>query len=447
MNISIIGAGYVGLSTGLVLASLGNEVFFIDTDKEKVKRLKKGRLPFQEPLVEELLRIGIKNNSVKFDFTYSGTIPKSEIVFICVSTPPKVNGEADLRYLKNAVKEIAKNLSKKFITIVIKSTVPVGTAGWVRKFLKRTGKNNVAVISNPEFLREGKAVEDTLMPDRIIIGSDSSRASKFLIDLYNPIVKQTFENIIEERSDDEIPLVLTTNESAELIKYASNAFLTTKISFINEIANIAENIGADISDVARGVGLDPRIGDKFLNAGLGWGGSCFPKDTRALHQVAGNSGYMPVLLKAVIEVNNEQKYRFLHKIVENLGGEVSDKTIAVFGLAFKADTDDVRESPGIEIINRLEEIGAKIRAFDPMAVENAKLLFKNRNVELYKDPYEAVKTADVLVITTEWSQFKNLDLNKLKKLLKRAIIIDGRNLFNPAQMKKAGFKYISVGRK
>ncbi len=448
MRITVVGAGYVGLSTGLVLASLGNEVYFVDVEEKKIEDLKKGLVPFKEPYVKGLLEKTTRSGNIEFSNLYSTTIPNSDLVFICVGTPPKVNGEVDLRQVKKAIKSIGECLSRRFTVIVVKSTVPVGMAKQLKNTLAKAGHKNFAIVSNPEFLREGSAIKDSLTPDRIVIGSDQSKAVKVLIKLYRPIIKQKFENIIVERLPREIPLVLTSNESAELIKYASNAFLTTKISFINEIANIAENVGADITDVAKALGLDPRIGDKFLDAGIGWGGSCFPKDVRALHQIAGNSGYMPVLLKSVIEVNNEQRYRFLQKISKALGENIEGKTIAVLGVAFKSGTDDVRESPAIEIINKLLELGAKIKAYDPLALENAKKVLKNNSdITFCTSPYDAAKGVSALIITTEWPEFKNLNFRRIKSLLKSPILIDGRNLIDKDMVKKLGFKYWAVGRK
>ncbi len=448
MKISIIGVGYVGLPTGLVLASFGNEVYFVDVDKDKINKLRKGKNPFQEPSLGGLLEKNIRDKLVNFTDQYSVAIPKSEVIFICVGTPPKITGEVDLRYVKAALEELSKYLNKKSTTIVVKSTVPVGTAKVLKKSLVKTGRQNVSIVSNPEFLREGKAVRDTLLPDRIVIGVDDQKSEKVLLGLYEPIIKQNFNNIIEERLSKEVPVVLTSNESAELIKYAANAFLTTKISFINEIANIAENVGADINEISKGIGLDPRIGEHFLNAGMGWGGSCFPKDTRALHQIAGSTGYLPVLLKSVIEVNNAQRYRFLQKIVKALHEEVEGKIIGVLGLAFKAGTDDVRESAGIEIVKELVDLGAKVRVYDPMALENAKRVLKdNGDIIFCSSPHDAAKGADALVISTEWDQFKQLDWRPFKRYLKKPLIIDGRNLFNPSFIRKMGFRYISVGRK
>lgn len=448
MKVSIIGAGYVGLSTGLTLASLGNEVYFVDVDEDKINKLRNGKPPFQEPHVKELLEKNLKEKRVKFSSLYSVAIPKSDVIFVCVGTPSKISGEADISHVKDAIKNISKNLDKKFTVVVIKSTVPVGTAKLLKRIIERADHNNFSIVSNPEFLREGYAIRDTLKPDRIVLGVDDKRALEILSNLYDPIIKQSFENIVEEKLSRQVPVVVTSNISAELIKYAANAFLVTKISFINEIANVAENIGGDIEDVAEGIGLDPRIGNKFLNAGLGWGGNCFPKDIRALYQVAGKSGYMPVLLKSVIEVNNEQRYRFLQKIVKVLGEVIEGKTVAILGIAFKSGTDDVRESPAIEIINKLLELGAKIKAYDPLALENAKKVLKNNSDIIFcTSPYDAANGASALVITTEWPEFKDLNFKKIKGLLKSPIVVDGKNLLDKDLMREMGFKYHSIGRK
>lgn len=441
MKVTVIGAGYVGLSTGLVLASLGNKVYFVDVDKEKLESLKEGKPPFYEPHVEDLLKRTLKEKRVIFTTDYSEAIPLSDVVFICVGTPLRVSGEADTRQVMSAVRDISKHLGGKTVSIVIKSTVPVGTAREVEKQINKDHYGNFIVLSNPEFLREGHAIEDTFKPDRIVIGANDKKAIEHLIKLYDPIIKQTFKRVISDRLDREIPVVVTTNESAELIKYAANAFLATKISFINEIANIAENVGADITDVAFGIGLDPRIGNLFLKAGLGWGGSCFPKDLKALHQMVGNSGYLPGLLKAVIKVNDEQRFRFLQKIVKVFGDGLRNKKIAVLGIAFKAGTDDLRNSPGVEIVKQLVSLGAKISIYDPLALENARKTLPE-SVGLCDSIEKAVEKTDAIIITTEAQEFKTMNLEKLGKLVREKIIFDGRNIISNPK----GWDYWGVGR-
>lgn len=429
MKISVIGTGYVGLVLGACLAKLGNRVFCIDIDKKKIAKLQKGISPIYEPGLEEIIKKELRRKKISFHTSFKDSIVQSEAVFIAVGTPQRRDGKADLSYVEAAAHEIGKNLNG-YKLIITKSTVPVGTGQQVKKIIQEHYKGDFDIASNPEFLREGHAVEDFLNPDRIVIGTETARARDIMLAIYEPL---------------DFPKVTTTVESAEMIKYASNAFLATKISFINEIANICEKVGADVEDVARGMGLDSRIGPSFLKAGIGWGGSCFPKDVHALNQIAGTSGYDFKLLKAVIEVNAKQRAFVLNKL-EELFGNLKGKKICVLGLAFKANTDDVRESVAIEIIRTLVGLGAKIKTYDPKAMATAMNVLSD-DIIFCKDAYKAAKNSDVLIIVTEWSEFGKLDYKKIKKLLREPIIIDGRNLLNPQKMQKLGFRYFGVGRK
>ena len=427
-NIAIIGTGYVGLVTGACLAKLGNKVICVDIDKRKIKKLKEGIIPFYEPNLSELVTKKIKDKKLFFETNLAQAIRQSEIFFIAVGTPPMENGSADLSYIEKVVEDIGKNL-KKYAVVVIKSTVPPGTCKRIKELVKKHCASPFDIVSNPEFLREGTAVADFMKPDRIIIGAESKKAEKIMKELYQPL---------------ESSILATRLESSEMIKYASNAFLATKISFINEIANVCEIVGADVEEIAKGMGLDPRIGNKFLEAGLGYGGSCFPKDVQALHQSAGINGYNFCLLKAVIEVNNNQR-KLAVKKTEKILGSLRNKIVGVWGLAFKANTDDVRESAAVEIIKLFLEKGAKIKAYDPIASENAEKIL-SEEIIFCNDLYEAARESDALFIATDWDEFKKADLAKIKDLLKKPIVIDGKNLYNPAEMKKIGFTYISIGR-
>ncbi len=430
MNISVIGAGYVGLSTATVLAELGNNVIGADIDKEKIEKLNKGVMPIFEPGLKELVERNLKEKRLRFTHDNKEAIEHADVIFICVGTPPKANGETDLKYIEAVAKEIAQSMNS-YKVIVHKSTVPVETGEKVKKIVKENIKQNVDfdVVSNPEFLREGTAIEDTLHPDRIVIGSDSKRAIEIIKKIYSPI---------------KAPLIITNIKSAELIKHASNAFLATKISFINSVARICELTGADVEEVAEGMGYDKRISKHFLNAGIGYGGFCFPKDSQAFIKIAENYGYDYKLLKATNEINEEQKKDFVEKVNEALNG-VEGKNIAVLGLSFKPNTDDMRFAPSAYIIGKLQEKGAKIKAYDPVAMDKAKNVLSN--VSFCKDPYEASKGADALLILTEWDEFREMDLKKIKSLLKNPLIIDGRNIYDLNTMGKEGFRYISIGRK
>lgn len=427
-KIVVIGTGYVGLVTGVCMADFGNQVVCIDIDQNKIKKLKNGEVPFFEPGLDDILKKNVSAGRLKFDTSLENNLKDAKAVFIAVGTPPKENGEADLSYVLKVAENIGKILDH-YVVIINKSTVPVGTASKVKRIISDFYNGEFDVASNPEFLREGRAVEDFKKPDRIVVGASSSKAKNLMEKLY-----QHFD----------CPKVFTTPESSEMIKYASNAFLATKISFINEIANICENVGANVEEVALGMGLDKRIGPKFLKAGIGYGGSCFPKDVRALHQIAGRDGYHFQLLHAVIDINNNQKWYFFQKIKDQLKN-LTDKTIGVWGLAFKPNTDDVRESIAIEIINRLVDEGAKVKTYDPQAAQNAKVHLEN-SVKICASAEEVAKDVDCLLIITEWNEFKKFNLKTLKNLMKTPLIIDGRNMFDVDKMSKLGFRYSSVGR-
>lgn len=428
MNIAIIGAGYVGLTSAAVFAKLGHKVWILDKAREKIRLLKKGEVPFYEPELPELIREAIKKKQLVPANRYAEALKSAEVIFICVGTPPLPTGESDLSQVFSAAGEIAKHI-KKDCVIVIKSTVPVGTTEKIKKIIKeKNPQADFSLAQCPEFLREGSAVENTLNPDRIIIGAESPHTAKILLKLH--------EKLPGER-------VITDLRTAEIIKYASNAFLATKISFINEIANLCDEVCANIDDVALGMGLDPRIGKAFLKAGIGYGGSCFPKDTKALHRVAISHAYNFKLLKAVIEVNRMQRRLFLGKVRRYLGG-FAKKNIGVLGLAFKNNTDDIRESAAIDIVNWLIKEGARITAFDPKAMLNAKKTIPK--LKTCKKAEDVAKGANAILILTEWSEFQKLPWERMKRAMRTPLIFDGRNLLNPKEMKRIGFRYVSVGR-
>ena len=429
MNIAIIGAGYVGLVTGACFAELGNKVICVDNDPEKIVLLKKLKMPFYEKGLDKMVKKNVSRGTLVFTDTIEYAVKKSLVIFICVGTPPRKGGEADLSYVENVATQIARNMTS-YRLIIEKSTVPVETGSWIKHTVKISNKKGIKfdVASNPEFLKEGTAIEDFMHPDRIVIGVETKKAKDILTKLYSPIKAE---------------IVVTDIKSAELIKHASNSFLATKISFINSIANICERTGADIEKVSYGMGLDRRINKAFLKSGIGYGGFCFPKDLDAFIHISDKMGYDFSILKAVRKVNEDQKQVFLKKIEKELW-IVKNKSIGVLGLAFKPNTDDMRFAPSIDIINSLVQSGAGIKAYDPKAMEKAKAVLKG--VNFCKDLYEAAKDSDALLILTEWNEFKAMELGRIKKLLKNPLIIDGRNIFDPAKMRKLGFKYISIGR-
>jgi UDPglucose 6-dehydrogenase len=429
MNIGVIGCGYVGLVTGAAFADLGNEVICIDVVEEKVHQLNNGVIPIYEPGLQEMVQRNLADRRLSFSTSLEVGMDKAEILFICVGTPPQENGETDLSQVEAAARGIARYL-RRYTVIVNKSTVPVGTGDLVRQIIEQNRRRDVDfdVVSNPEFLREGSAVQDALSPDRVVIGAPSKHVAMKLLELYATLGR---------------PMLITDVHSAEIIKYASNAFLATKISFINAIADVCEACGANVDDVARGMGFDPRIAPDFLSAGLGFGGSCFPKDVESLVHTAAQFGTDFHLLKAVLDINRDRVEHFVETIRRGLG-DLEGKTIGVLGLAFKPNTDDMREAKSIEIIRRLLGAGAHIRAYDPAATENAKRLFPD--VLYCQSAYQTAEEADALVIVTEWREFKLLDMEKLRKLMKRPFIFDGRNLYNVERMVTVGFDYCSIGR-
>jgi len=431
LNICIVGSGYVGLVTGACFADLGNNVICVDSDVKKVRALKKGAIPIYEPGLKELVSRNMKEGRLSFSSKTAEGVHKSEVIFIAVGTPPKDNGEADLSFVERVSKDIASSM-RSYKLIVEKSTVPVNTGEWVERTIKVFNKRNIEfdVASNPEFLREGSAIKDFMNPDRVVIGVKSKKARDILTRLYKPL---------------KAPIVVTDIKAAELIKHASNSFLAMKISFINSIANICDKLGTDVAEVARGIGLDKRIGEKFLDAGIGFGGFCFPKDLAAFIRIAEKVGYDFGILKEVQRVNDAQKLILVKKI-EELIWNLPDKTVGVLGLSFKPDTDDLRYAPALDIIALLTEHGVKVKAYDPAAMVKAKAILK-KGVRFCKDAYEAARDSDCLVITTEWNEFKELDLKKIKKLMRQPVIVDGRNIYNPAEVKKLGFTYAGIGRR
>ncbi len=429
MKIAIIGSGHVGLVTGACFADLGNEVLCMDQDLNKIRLLSRGEIPFFEPGLEELVKKNTDKNRLQFTSNMEEAIQFSEIIFLCVGTPPKENGEADLSAIEHVAEAITPFLTE-YRLIVEKSTVPVETGLYLHKMIKQNLKRNIKfdIASNPEFLREGSAVRDFFSPDRIVLGVESVRAKKLLLEVYKPF---------------DVPIVITDIQSAEIIKHASNSFLAMKISFINLVSQICSKVGADIERVAEGMGADGRIGKSFLNAGIGFGGSCFPKDLAAFTRICEKLNVPSTLLKEVIEINEIQKINFVNLVRSKLK-TVEGKNLAVLGLAFKPDTDDMRSAPAIDILTQLQAEGAKIKAYDPCAIDEAKKHI--RDIKFSKNVYDACKGADAVLILTEWREFRDIDLKRLKKTLKDSLIIDGRNLYDPAEMKKNGFKYFSIGR-
>lgn len=425
---AVIGTGYVGLVAGACFAEMGNKVQCVDIDEEKISKLKSGIIPIYEPGLEPIVKKNYKDGRLKFTTNLGEAVKASEIIFVAVGTPPKTSGEADLFYVERVAREIAAN-ANGYKIVVEKSTVPVQTGEKIAETLKKYSNSaEFDVVSNPEFLREGSAVKDFMEPDRIVIGTDSDRAFAKMVELYKPLNSR---------------IIRTDIKSAEIIKHASNSFLATKISFINAVARICELANADVEKVAEGMGADARIGKQFLNAGVGYGGSCFPKDVQAFIDISSKLGYDFNMLREVEKINKHQRTAFLKKI-EGALWVVKGKTIGVLGLAFKPNTDDMREAPAIDIIKGLQEEGAHVKAYDPEAMENAKKLLKG--VEYCSSPYEVAKGVDLLIIVTEWDEFKKMDLNKIKSAMAHPTIADGRNIFDPKEMYKKGFNYISMGR-
>jgi len=429
----MVGTGYVGLVSGACFAEFGVEVVCVDKDEGKIARLRQGEIPIYEPGLDALVEKGVKAGRLSFTSDLVSAVRGADAVFIAVGTPSRRgDGHADLSYVYQAAKEIADCIDG-YMVVVTKSTVPVGTGREVARLIReRRPDADFDVASNPEFLREGSAINDFMRPDRVVIGTNADRAAGVLRALYRPLY------LIET------PIVFTTLESAELIKYAANTFLATKITFINEIADLCEKVGADVHDIARGIGLDGRIGGKFLHAGPGYGGSCFPKDTLALVRTAKDYGAPLRIVETVVAVNDARKELMADRVVAACGGSVAGKTIAVLGLTFKPNTDDMREAPSLEILPRLRQAGATVRAYDPQGMAEARHLLEG--VEFGDDPYAIMKDADALVIVTEWNEFRALDLRRMRALLKHPVLIDLRNIYKPQEMADAGFDYHSIGR-
>jgi UDPglucose 6-dehydrogenase len=432
MNICVVGSGYVGLVTGACLADFGMHVVGVDKDAAKVAALSAGKVPIYEPGLDTLVQKNMAEGRLRFSTDLPPAIEEAQVIFIAVGTPPKSDGSADLTFIREVAASVSSHLNG-YKVIVTKSTVPIGTGKMVETIVREGagGHHPFAVVSNPEFLREGSAIEDFMHPDRVVIGSRDQRAVDLMLDVYSPLAAA------------DVPFVITDVESAELIKYASNGFLATKISFINEVAELCEALGANVEVVSRGMGLDSRIGPKFLDPGPGFGGSCFPKDTRAVAQIARDQGLAFRIIEAVLEVNEATKVRMVKKIRQALGS-LAGRTVAVLGLSFKPNTDDIRESPALPILQGLLDGGAAVRAFDPEAMPACQPLFPG--VVFCDNAYEAARGGDALVICTEWNQFRKLEMDRLHALLRRPLVIDLRNLYEPEKMAAANFEYISIGR-
>lgn len=429
-QICVVGVGYVGLVTAACFADLGNRVVALDVDEKRVENLKKGIMPIYEPGLEELVKRNVKGGRITFTTSYEDALKGAEYAFIAVGTPSGVDGAADLKYVEVAARSIAKAMTAPLV-IINKSTVPIGTGDWVADIVKSAQPKpmDFAVVSCPEFLREGSAIADFMSPHRNVIGSLDKDAANKVAQLHLPL---------------RAPIVITDLRTAEMIKYASNAFLAAKISFINELADMCEVVGADVKEVAAGMGYDARIGRHFLDAGLGWGGSCFPKDVQALAYMAKEKGLEPRILNEVMNVNYDRRKEVTKHVENMLGGSLKGKTIGLLGLAFKPNTDDMRDAPAIDIANDLIKGGAKVRGYDPVSMEVARPMLPD--VELCKDPYEMAKGCDALIVVTEWNEFKQLDLDKVKELLKTPVIFDGRNIYEPDRMREIGFTYRAIGR-
>lgn len=432
MKISVIGTGYVGLVAGTCFAESGNDVICVDIDELKIKLLKRGKTPIYEPGLEELLKKNINEKRLKFSTDLELAVKKTDIIFLALPTPQSEDGSADLKHVLGVAKQIGKYMNG-YKVIINKSTVPVGTAFKVRDIIKKETSYGFDVVSNPEFLKEGAAINDFLKPDRVVIGTSSEKATKIMEDVYAPFVRTGK------------PIIFMDELSSELTKYAANSLLATKVTFMNEIANLCEIVGADVNNVRKGVGSDERIGQQFLFPGVGYGGSCFPKDIAALVKTSDDYGYNFRILKSVENVNRDQKKVIVKKLLKHFDNKPRGKVVTVWGLSFKPNTDDMREAPSITIINELVKHGVKVQAHDPVAIEEAKKKIGNK-IKYYKNNYDALKGADALVIVTEWSEFRRPDFDKMKKLMKGKAIFDGRNIYNPEIMKQTGFTYYGIGR-
>ena len=456
MNIAIIGTGYVGLVTGTCFAETGNHVICMDVVKEKISKLRKGVSPIYEPGLDSLIFKNLTTKRLNFTTSLDDAVISSNVIFLCLPTPPDADGSADLKYVKEVSEKIGRILNENSISdyklVVTKSTVPVGTADELRDIFRKYSNVRIGVASNPEFLKEGNAVQDFMFPDRVVIGVDEPQAEKILRELYEPFVRTG------------APVLVMDSRSAEMVKYAANAFLATRISFMNEIARLCENLGADVEKVRTAIGYDNRIGPKFLFPGIGWGGSCFPKDVKALIKMGEQASVETAIVSAVNAVNDEQKKLIPQKVKKHFGQNLAGKKFAVWGLSFKPKTDDMREAPSIVVINELVSAGANVVAFDPVAIERAKEVFstgkaaglkvtsskgvrKYGKIEFAKDQYAALKDADALILVTEWQEFREPDLNLMKKYMKEPVIFDGRNIYNPERLRELGFVYYGIGRR
>jgi UDPglucose 6-dehydrogenase len=433
MKIAVVGTGYVGLVTGTCFAETGNDVVCIDVNEEKVKSLKGGVIPIYEPDLDVLFERNTKQGRLTFTTSLAEGIEGAKIIFLALPTPPGEDGSADLKYVLGVANDLGKIL-KQYTVVVNKSTVPVGTADKVREAISRNATVDFDVVSNPEFLREGVAVEDFMKPERVVVGTRSERAKKLMDELYEPFVRQGN------------PVLFMDERSAEVTKYAANAFLATKISFMNEIGNLCELVGADVDNVRKGIGTDSRIGKRFLFAGVGYGGSCFPKDVQALYHTSKENSYDFRILRSVMDVNQLQREKFFDVILAKYNNNLAGKTVALWGLAFKPNTDDIREAPAIYIIERLLQAGAKVKAYDPEAMNNVKQIFGDK-VYFAADQYDALNGADFLTIVTEWNTFRSPDFDKMSAALKEKVIFDGRNLYSTEHMEELGYYYYSIGRK
>ena len=433
MKIAVVGTGYVGLVTGTCFAETGNQVICVDIDVKKVERLQSGDIPIYEPGLDIMFDRNVAEGRLQFTTDLSEGIKDAQVIFLALPTPPGEDGSADLKYILKVADDLGFILDH-YAVIIDKSTVPVGTAEKVRATIAKNAKVEFDVVSNPEFLREGVAVEDFMKPDRVVVGTTSEKAKKVMEKLYAPLVRQGN------------PVIFMDERSAEMTKYAANSFLAMKITFMNEIANLCEKVGANVDDIRRGIGTDSRIGKRFLFAGIGYGGSCFPKDVQALAQTSTQYGYDFKILASVMAVNERQKTVLIKKIKSRLGNDLTGKKLAIWGISFKPDTDDIREAPSLEIMEALLAAGAQVSAYDPEGVENTKRQHPQLNVEYAENAYDALNQADALVIATEWSQFRNPDFEEISKRLNQKLVFDGRNIYSLDAMQKLGFEYISIGR-
>lgn len=433
MKISIIGTGYVGIVQGACFADTGNNVICMDIDKKKIDNLKKGIIPIYEPGLDEVVKRNVKDGRLVFSTNLKFAVEKSQVIFLCLPTPQSENGSADLTHVMEVAKGIAGYLNEAKI-VVSKSTVPVGTVEKMRQIFENRGKYDVQVVSNPEFFKEGSALQDSLRPDRIIIGTSDKKTAQVMRELYQPFVRTGN------------PIIVMDEKSAELTKYAANSFLATKITFMNDLANLCEKVGADIEWIRKGIGSDPRIGKNFLFAGIGYGGSCFPKDVKALIKTSANNAHPLRILDAVDRINEDQKKMLIAKLKRHFAGKLKGKTVAIWGIAFKPQTDDIREAPSMVIISSLLKEGVTIKAHDPVAMPHAKKVFGAR-VQFCKTAYAALNNADALIVVTEWNEFRKPDMLYMKSIMKTPVMFDGRNIYDPKEVQDAGFTYYGIGRK